>query len=90
MVNTDEPAWASGLLIVPNPTSGHLSVIFPDQLNHDVHLTVFDLTGRLVQRESVQAPKRVDFDLSAQPDGLYTLLLQVNNQLLARKIVVSR
>lgn len=90
MVNTGEPAWASGLLIVPNPTSGRLSVIFPDQLSHDVHLTVFDLTGRLVQRESVQAPKQVDFDLSAQPDGLYTLLLQVNNQVLARKIVVSR
>ena len=90
MVDTDEPAWANGLLIVPNPTSGRLSVIFPDQLSHDVYLTVFDLTGRLVQRESMQAPKRVDFDLSAQPDGFYTLLLQVNGRIVARKIVVSR
>lgn len=90
MVNTSEPAWANGMLIVPNPTSGRLSVIFPDQLSHDVHLTVFDLTGRLVQRESVQAPKRVDFDLSNQPDGMYTLLLQVNNRIVARKIVVSK
>lgn len=84
------PAWANGLLIVPNPTSGQLYVIFPDQLNDVAQLTVFDLTGRLVQRQVAQAPKEVAFDLSALPDGLYTVLVRVQDAVIARKIVVSR
>ncbi|MBK9337281.1 MAG: T9SS type A sorting domain-containing protein [Lewinellaceae bacterium] len=84
------PEWGQGLLIVPNPTSGQLAVIFPAQLPDDVHFAVFDMTGRLVQQQSVEAPKRMDFDLSNVPDGLYTVLIRVRDQVLARKIVVSK
>ncbi len=90
LVNTHTPDWAAGLLIVPNPTSGRLSVIFPNAFTEDVQLTVFDLTGRLVQRQSAQGPKQVDFDLFDLPNGLYSMLIQVNQQVLARKIVISR
>ena len=90
LVDTKEPDWASGLLIVPNPTSGKLSVIFPQQVNTEVQLTVYDMTGRLVNQQIASAPKRVDFDLSALPGGMYKMSIVVNNELIVRKIVVSR
>jgi hypothetical protein len=90
VTGTNEPGWASGLLIVPNPTSGQLSVIFSRPLDSDVQLTVHDMTGRLVQQQSSSTPKRVDFDLSTLPGGLYKMTILVDNQLVVRKIVVSR
>ena len=90
LVNTTAPDWAGGLLIVPNPTSGQLSVIFPDQFQEAAKLTIFDVTGNQVRQESALTPTRVNFDLSNLPNGLYTVLVQVDRQVIARKIVVSR
>lgn len=90
MVGTDEPDWASGLVIRPNPTAGHVFVIFPSGLNEEVQLTVLDVTGRRVQERIVQAPKQIDLDLSGLPDGVYPVLLRIQNQIVARRIVVSR
>jgi hypothetical protein len=89
-IDTDEPTWANGLLIVPNPTSGRLSVIFPAQVMEETSLKVYDLTGRMVHQQHAAAPKRIDVDLTHLPAGLYSLLLQLNNQILARKIVVNK
>lgn len=85
-----QPGWASGLLIMPNPTSGIVNVLFPEPVNADVHLTVFDLTGRLVFEQAIESPHRFSVDLSDLSDGLYALLLRVHDQTLVRKIVVSK
>ncbi len=85
-----QPQWANGLLIMPNPTPGHLTILFPEPLNTDAHLVLFDLTGRLVFQQIVEAPHRFRLDLSDLPDGLYSLLLRVEDQVLVRKIVVSK
>ena len=91
LVGTQEqPEWAGALMIVPNPTSGHLSVIFPDQFNQEADLTVYDLTGRRIQQQVASTPKKVEFNLSDLPDGLYMMLIRVDKQLVTRKIVVSK
>lgn len=90
IIGTNEPDWASGLLIMPNPTSGHVSVIFPDGMNEEVQLSVFDVTGRRVIQQNITAPKQVDLDLSALPSGVYPVLLRIENEMIARRIVVSK
>ncbi len=85
-----EPAWANSLLIVPNPTPGRLSVIFPEPLNIDVQMALFDVMGRLVFQQTVEAPHRFSVDLSDLPDGLYTILLRAHHGAIVRKIVVSK
>ncbi|MBK6929312.1 MAG: T9SS type A sorting domain-containing protein [Saprospirales bacterium] len=90
LVNTQTPDWGHGLLVIPNPTTGRLAVIFPAPLTGEVQLTVFDMTGRLVLQQASDSPKRVDVDLSTAANGLYTVLIRVNREVLARKIVVSR
>ncbi len=90
MVDANEPSWASELLIRPNPTAGHVFIIFPDGLNEEVQITVLDVTGRQVQQRIVQSPKQVDLDFSVLPDGVYPVLLRIQNQTIARRIVVSK
>lgn len=85
-----EPDWAGGLYIQPNPTSGHVAVIFPDGLNEEVMLTVFDVTGRRIVQQNTVAPKQIDLDLSALPSGVYPILLRIGNEIVARRIVVSK
>jgi hypothetical protein len=89
-IDTKEPDWASGLLIMPNPTSGHVAVIFPDGVNEEVQLTVFDVTGRRVIEQNIVAPKQVDLNLSELPSGVYPILLRIENEMIARRIVVSK
>lgn len=89
-VDAKEPNWASELLIRPNPTSGHISIIFPDGVNDEVQLTVLDMTGRRVIQQIVTAPKQLDWDLSNLPSGVYPILLRVKDEMLARRIVVSK
>lgn len=88
--DTDEPDWANGLLIMPNPTAGHLFVVFPDGVSEEVTLTVFDVTGRRVIQQNATAPKQVDLDLSSLPSGVYPILLRIENEIIARRIVVSK
>ncbi|MFN0015819.1 MAG: HYR domain-containing protein, partial [Saprospiraceae bacterium] len=90
LVNTTIPEWGNGLLIVPNPTSGDLAVIFPTQLSDDAHFSAYDMTGRLVLQQTAVTPERMDLDLSKLADGLYTVLIRVKGEIIARKIVVSK
>lgn len=90
LTGTGEPGWANGLFIQPNPTSGYVSVIFPDGISDEVLLTVFDVTGRRVIEETAKAPKEMALDLSALPSGVYPILLRIDNETIARRIVVSK
>ncbi len=85
-----EPGWASGLFIIPNPTSGNVAVIFPDGMTEEVQLTIFDVTGRRVLERNASAPKQIDLDLTALPSGVYPVLVRIQNETIARRIVVSR
>jgi len=87
---TDEPAWAYGFSIRPNPTPGQVEVLFPQLTPGDIQLYVYDQTGRVVARQYWAQQQRLELDFSSLPDGLYTVLIRVENDLLVRKIVVSR
>ena len=90
LVATHTPEWAGGLLIAPNPTNGQLQVVFRDQFPADAALSVFDGMGNLIQQMEARQPAKIIVDLSAQPNGLYTLLIRVDRQVVARKVVVHR
>ena len=85
-----EPEWAAGFSIRPNPTSGQAEVVFPQVTPSDIHLFAYDQTGRLVVRQHWAPQQRIDLDFQHLPDGTYTLLLRVGEARLVRKIVVGR
>ncbi|MFN4256486.1 MAG: T9SS type A sorting domain-containing protein [Saprospiraceae bacterium] len=74
----------------PNPTSGQISAIFPETMREDGQITLFDATGRKVSTVNFTGESRVELDLSALPDGLYSVRVQVGREGLMRKIVVAK
>lgn len=93
-INTgyDDPASAYNLLIHPNPASGTITL----QLNSDpadhVAYCLRDLTGRVLLSEQIQKHSTVvqkKINLSSYRNGIYLLELNVNNNLINKKIIVN-
>lgn len=73
----------------PNPTSGQLTLDLPQDVRLR-HLEVLDATGRRAYQLAADAHQRA-LDLSALPNGLYTLLAtSVEGQTYAARISLQR
>lgn len=85
---TAEPLSEAGWLLFPNPVSDylHLRRTTPGSGPADIYL--FDATGRLIVQQT--ATDSAQLDVSAQPSGLYLLLLRSEGRQLWAKVVVSR
>lgn len=91
LVGTDSPDWADYIAVYPNPSSGRVFVVLPDELfDSEVRLTGFDATGKLVLEQNSSRAKQVEIDMSSLADGLYTVLIRTEQGQAARKITIHR
>jgi hypothetical protein len=91
LVGTDQPDWSRQVAVFPNPTTGLVYVVFPDEMTREmVRFTVFDATGKLVMGKKMDWKKQVELNGAMLPEGLYTLLIQTNQGQMAYRIVVNR
>ena len=65
----------SGFTLVPNPATATVRIEHPSQLG-SLHMTLYDLTGRVVLAQRMVATSSFVFDVSALPSGLYTVELR--------------
>jgi hypothetical protein len=90
VVSTGGPDLSAAIGIFPNPTSGNVQVVFPDQWSaSELDIVLFDLVGRRVLAVHSGGAKQLTLDLHTLPDGVYTLLMQIGKQRVVRKIVKS-
>jgi hypothetical protein len=91
VVGTNNPSWLQELGIYPNPTTGMVSVVLPDELvgkNQQCYL--YDMNGRKVMEQNGNAQKQQNLDLSGFADGMYFILIRMDGDQVTRKIVVNR
>ena len=82
-----DPAATSGINIVPNPVvNGSFSLLMNNFNDEQVALTLYDLTGKIMLREDVQATKQVD--VSKVPAGTYILSIRTKENNINKKIVI--
>lgn len=88
---TKTPTSLDAVRVFPNPTSGMLNVLLPDDLlGHDVFIQAYDLTGRKMLELNSLHDKQIAFDMQDFASGLYTLVIRANGSQIVRKIVVSK
>lgn len=88
---TLSPALIELVGIYPNPTSGLVSVVLPDELiGKEMYLSVFDATGRRVKEQQSSLQKQVQLDLSGLADGLYSILIRIDEGQIVRKLIVGK
>ncbi|MBI5916422.1 MAG: T9SS type A sorting domain-containing protein [Bacteroidetes bacterium] len=88
--STSEPGLDSHLLLYPNPTSGWVTLELTDLPTlPDVEVTALDVTGRVAYSYAAVGNKHL-LDFTAKPSGVYFLKILVGNQMLTKRLVVSR
>lgn len=74
--------------IYPNPTSGIFSVNFNNE-NTDANICVYDILGNCLIKKDSHSGSIAQFDLSAQPKGVYFVQIMMDEKRTVKKIVVD-
>lgn len=82
----DEKVGLHETKIYPNPTKGLLRIDFPELVDQQPIIRVYDQSGRLiVQKEAFSSGNEVD--LSAHPPGFYIMVIQIGQEKKDWKII---
>jgi subtilisin-like proprotein convertase family protein len=75
----------------PNPTSGLVQVVLPQDYDQAVRVSVHALNGQLIlERSYDRGNAAVWLDLSDTPNGLYTIFLRASDGFGVRKLVLKK
>lgn len=80
----------SRLALFPNPNNGTFSIELPEGLAGTSHLSVLDVTGRTVAQRPVQGTGKLAIELPELPNGLYTVLLENNDNVFNGRISIQK
>jgi len=73
--------------LAPNPTAGFVQIELPQELlNTDVEIQVADFMGKILEKRTVNSAA-LTIDLSAYPNGNYTILLLNDTNYAINKVV---
>jgi lysyl endopeptidase len=78
------------LQIYPNPSKGLFRIIMPSGDPGVLKVTVRDLTGVTILYKEFSGEKEYPVDLSFASTGCYTVMLQTENRLIVRKLVLIK
>ncbi|PCJ26368.1 MAG: hypothetical protein COA97_06190 [Flavobacteriales bacterium] len=75
----------TSISIYPNPTTGQLSISFEEGTARAISIS--NSLGQLLLSDKIKATNQVSLDLSTYPTGIYFLQLEVDGQMIIKKIV---
>ena len=71
--------------VYPNPTTGKVQVYFPTE--EAFELSVFDVSGTLIQTQKVANGLSLEVDLSDKQSGLYFIQMVTEHEIIVQQIV---
>ncbi len=77
-----------GIKLYPNPAAGLVHVDFEINDIQSGHLSLLDLSGKVVLIQALQAGKNT-IDLSGRNNGLYFVMMTVGREILIRKLYIQ-
>jgi hypothetical protein len=91
IVGTNNPEIINEVGIYPNPTTGNVTIVLPDELSdRAAQLSVYDATGRKILEQTSNQEKLPQLDLSRVAAGIYYLRVRIDENQVIKKIVVDR
>lgn len=84
-------AEKNNALLYPNPANNELNISFAQPVNETIEVQIFNLTGQLLYRSSIQKGQQLmNINTSSFPSGIYVLTAKGKNYSEAKKFVVSK
>ncbi len=89
-VGTDEPTWAKGLLLSPNPTTGEVQIVFKTMPEGAFSVKLFDANGQLVSLTEFDSQvSAISLDYSAVPAGIYIITIGGDKSVANRRLIIA-
>ena len=73
----DHNITTANIAVYPNPTSGQLTISSNEAIRN---ITIYDLSGRLVESVNVNADTQVNLNVARLNSGVYFIKTQLENQ----------
>ena len=90
MTAVTEPDWANELRIYPNPVQSVLFVKLESTVNRPLSLQIINAQGQLTQDIDNQYYTNIlRVDMRNTPAGLYWIKLQIEDEIVVRKVVIK-
>jgi len=74
------------ITLAPNPSSGIVHLMNPNKNN--LSITICNLQGKVIKKHSVSNQNVIDIDLSEKQSGVYFVHVEIQNQMIVKKIVI--
>jgi hypothetical protein len=90
---TSEELALTQLQVYPNPATGVFYLKLSNLYRGNVHLQLFDLTGRLIQKQDLRKTEtqlQSSLNVENLPSGLYLLRLQQGEKYVMQKLTIKR
>jgi hypothetical protein len=75
--------------IIPNPATGLFRIV-PGISGKILQIDILDLTGRILLSRECTNDDDYQFDLSSKPQGCYFVKVRLNDEILVRRLVISK
>lgn len=76
--------------VYPNPTTGKLNIVTPDNFNPS-YIEVVSIDGRVVEKQSLENSLTNSLDISSQPEGLYIVnIISKENVKSTHRLVLTK
>jgi hypothetical protein len=91
-VSVEELIGLGNINVYPNPASESITLSFDNQLGNSIEISLVDALGRSVASETIQSLglNELGLNLSTISNGMYTLKLTSNNNIVTRKVIVRK
>lgn len=89
--SVEEVSALADIQLMPNPSTGLVNIVFGNTPS-DARISVLDATGKIVKEEVLYNAASVThgMDLSAFAQGVYTVRIVAGNNVVARKLILTR
>lgn len=74
--------------IYPNPSNGEFLINFTEEVKGDKQLTMFDINGKEILKQTIQAGVK-QTELEIKSPGMYFINLEIEGKRLTKKVVVQ-
>lgn len=83
LLGVTNPAALNTVSLYPNPAS---EIVHVEGITNSIDLFVYDAAGK----KCLQKSKVNQFDTSSMPDGIYSVIIRLNNSYVVKRLIVQR